>query len=248
MQDQVNTNKFLFVICTNNSQLLNECLYYIQNLIIPADFEIDVISIPNATSMASAYNEAMISSDAKYKIYLHQDVYILNRNFLSDILSIFQHDAQIGMIGMVGYERISPDGIMWHYPRCGNLYLHNPPIAYPSNNSYSYSLLDDGFTEVALIDGFLMVTAYDFSWNSELLTKWDFYDAFQSLKFLENNYKIVVPVQKYPWCMHDSNLICHLNDYDYFRQAFKQFAKPILGKTLHQIYNFFLSGGKLNKL
>lgn len=58
---------------------------------------------------------------------------------------------------MVGYTKISPDGIMWHIPRCGNLYLSSsaPAVPYPPLDTYSYSLEQDGYSSVALIDGFL---------------------------------------------------------------------------------------------
>ena len=41
---------------------------------------------------------------------MHQDVFILNRNFLADLLAVFEDDPEIGMIGMVGYEKMSGDG------------------------------------------------------------------------------------------------------------------------------------------
>ena len=248
MHQPLNPKKFLFIICTNDPQLLNECLYYIEHLFVPEGFEIDVVSISDAPSMTSAYNEAMSSSDAKYKIYLHQDVFILNRNFLADILSIFQLNSQIGMIGMVGYKQISSDGIMWHSQGFGNLYKNNPPSAYPPLDTYHYSISEDGVMEVALIDGLLIATAYDLPWNAELLTGWDFYDAFQSLRFLANNYRIVVPGQNYPWCMHDADSFSNMKNYDYFRQSFKRIAAPLLGKSLEEIQYFFKNGGKLEEL
>ena len=181
----MNNHKFAFIICSNRPLLLEECLYYINHLVIPEGYSIDVLTIQDAVSMTSAYNEAMTASDAKYKIYIHQDVYLLNRNFLMDLLAIFQSDPLIGLIGMVGYDSISSDGIMWHAPRCGNLYYANPPIPYPALESYSYSLEQDSYHSVALIDGLLMATAYDLPWDSVLLTGWDFYDAFQSIHFLQ---------------------------------------------------------------
>ena len=77
----------------------------------------DLLTVKDAVSMASGYQEAMEQSDAKYKIYMHQDVFILNRNFLADVLAVFEDDPEIGMIGMVGYEKMSVDGIMWHQKR-----------------------------------------------------------------------------------------------------------------------------------
>lgn len=110
----MDNHKFAFIICSNNSIMLNECIFYIHQLIIPKNYDIEILTVENASSITSAYNEAMVSCNAKYKIYMHQDVFILNRNFLNDALSIFLSDPKIGLLGMVGYTKISPDGIMWH--------------------------------------------------------------------------------------------------------------------------------------
>ncbi len=232
----MNNHKFAFIICSNRPLLLEECLYYINHLVIPEGYSIDVLTIQDAVSMASAYNEAMAASDAKYKIYMHQDVYLLNRNFLMDLLSIFQSDPQIGLIGMVGYDSISSDGIMWHAPRCGNLYYANPPIPYPALESYSYSLEQDSYHSVALIDGLLMATAYDLPWDSVLLTGWDFYDAFQSIHFLQKGYRIAVPNQRHPWCLHDSGPFNNMVHYNQYLQIFRQHYNCLLGKNLQQIH------------
>ena len=69
--------------------------------------------------MTSGYNEAMNASDAKYKVYLHQDVLIRNRKLLYDILDIFS-EKNIGMIGTVGTAELSNDGVMWNGSRCGS--------------------------------------------------------------------------------------------------------------------------------
>ena len=178
----MNNHKFCFIICTNNQLLLDEAVLYIDSLIVPEGYTVQLLTVKDAASMASGYNEAMAASDAKYKIYMHQDVFILHKNFLVDLLSIFHSDPQIGMIGMVGYERVSDDGLMWHSKRCGTLYQAKPTPPYPSLSQYTYSLYDDGYTYVAQIDGFMMVTAYDYLWNADLLKHWDFYEL--SLKFL----------------------------------------------------------------
>lgn len=232
----MNNHKFAFIICSNRPLLMEECLYYINHLVIPEGYSIDVLTIQDAVSMTSAYNEAMTASDAKYKIYIHQDVYLLNRNFLMDLLAIFQSDPLIGLIGMVGYDSISSDGIMWHAPRCGNLYYANPPIPYPALESYSYSLEQDSYHSVALIDGLLMATAYDLPWDSVLLTGWDFYDVFQSIHFLQKGYRIAVPSQRHPWCLHDSGPFNNMVHYNQYLQIFRQHYNCLLGKNLQQIH------------
>lgn len=70
-----------------------------------------MIAIRDASSMASGYNIGMERTDAKYKIYMHQDVLIINKDFISQLLQIFQSDSQIGMIGMIGTKTLSESAI-----------------------------------------------------------------------------------------------------------------------------------------
>ncbi len=231
----MNPHKFCFIICANNDLLLEESIHYINHLQIPAGYEIDLLTVSNAVSMTEGYNEAMGASDAKYKIYMHQDVFILNKHTLLDLLAIFQSDPQIGMIGMVGYDTISPDGIMWHRKRYGNLYQSKPEYTYPKLSEYHYSLPKDNFSYVAEIDGFFMATSADLPWDTKLLKDWDFYDAFQSISFLLHGYKITVPTQRHPWCMHDDNKFPNLSNYNHYRHIFMETYGTFLGKNYTEI-------------
>lgn len=233
----MNDHKFSIIICTNDSLLLEESLHYIDHLIIPDGYDIDLLTIPDALCITQGYNEAMLASDAMYKIYMHQDVFILNKNILSDLLSIFASDPQIGMVGMIGYERVSPDGIMWNTERTGNIYMRHPHAPYPTLSDYHYSVTQDGYDYVAEIDGFFMATSQDLTWNTAVLDGWDFYDAFQSIHFLLNGKKIAVPRQRHPWCLHDDNRMLNLFHYDHYRQIFLQNHEQFLGKTYAEILN-----------
>lgn len=226
----MNDKKFCFIICTNNELMLEECLHYLNHLIIPEGYEIDLLAIQDAISITEGYTSAQQASDAKYKIYMHQDVFILNRNLLQDLLDIFNTDSQIGLIGMVGYENISPDGIMWHGTRRGDIYRRKPTTPYPTLSEYQYSLKNDGYSFVTEIDGLLMATSQDLPWDTETLTGWDFYDAFHSMNYLLNGYKITVPNQLHPWCLHDDGVALNMFHYNQYRQIFMQKYKNLLGK------------------
>ncbi len=231
----MNNHKFAFIICTNNAILIDECIQYINLLRIPENFEIDVITISDAPSIASGYNTAMRSTDAKYKIYLHQDVFIINQNFLYDILSIFNIDSKIGMIGMVGYKKISQTGCMWHEERFGTTKLFGATkdlkSRYTIDNylDYEYSLTDDNYTDVSLIDGLLMATQCDLEWDETLLKDWDFYDAFQSMAFIQSGYKVVVPNQSFPWFIHDDGHFLSMWNYNKYRKLFLQKYSRFIG-------------------
>lgn len=233
----INEHKFAFILCTNNDIYLQECFHYLNQLIVPDDYEMDILTIYDAASMTSGYNEGMSSTDAKYKIYMHQDVFIINRYFLFDILSIFQSDSSIGMIGMAGYPVVSANGIMWHSKRIGADSLYGSDsnaYSHADYRQYRYSL-SDGIADAALIDGCIMVTAADLQWDDKLLKDWDFYDAFQSMNFLLHDYRIVVPMQKLPWFVHDDGRILSMWNYNKYRKIFMEKYAPYLGKSYSDI-------------
>ncbi|MQN01733.1 MAG: hypothetical protein FRC54_07420 [bacterium LCO1.1] len=189
-------SEFAFIICENNDQYFDECVYYINRLNVPEGYDIDVISIKEADSMCSAYNAAMNSSNARYKIYLHQDVFIRNQNFLYDILAVFQSDPQIGIIGMVGGKNMS---ILtdWHF---GLLDVREPGISFYLVHRES----NKKNVEVDAVDGLLIATQYDIPWREDLFTHFDMYDISQSFEMRRAGYKVVVPAQKEPWVIHNS--------------------------------------------
>lgn len=210
-------NKICFILCYNDERALEECLFYLGQLYIPENYKTELLTVCEAVSMCAGYNEAMYSSTAKYKVYLHQDVYILNRFFLYDILQIFLANPIIGMIGMVGPKRIPEDGVIWHTKEYGNLYDRS--CTNTDYEQYRWSV-EDGVGEVAAIDGFLMATAYDIPWREDLFDGWDFYDVSQSIEFRKRGYRIVVPSQREPWCLHDDGRVLSLWNYNKYRHIF----------------------------
>lgn len=216
----MNDKKFCFIICTNNEVLLNECLVYLSRLVIPEGYSIDLLTITEAKSMTSGYNEGMHASDAKYKIYMHQDVFIMNRYFLFDILDIFKQDEKIGMIGMVGYKTMNSEGIMWNEKRFGAVPMYGASEAYINSNFGDYRYKSsDGITEVCVADGLMLVTAADIEWDEEF-DGWDFYDATQCMRFTDNGYRIVVPNQKLPWFIHDDGQYLSVWNYNKYRKKY----------------------------
>lgn len=204
-----------FIICTNNQVYLEECIYYIRQLNVPIGFRIDILTVTEACSMTSGYNEAMQCSRAKYKVYLHQDVFIVNSNFIQDFLDVFAKDSRIGMIGNVGVEAMPTTGVMWDGMRYGMLYeqhIYETGIFASEIDVGDYMVVD-------AIDGFIMITQYDIPWREDLFKKWDFYDASQSMEFKQRGYKVVIPSMKEPWCVHDSGFL-DLTNYECERKKF----------------------------
>lgn len=202
------------VICSNDEDELAEAEYYLSRLYVPEGCAVSVLSIYDAPSICNGYNEAIDSSDAKYKIYMHHDVRILDKYFLYYILKVFRSDPQIGMLGMIGTKGLPKEGVMWDDERYGawiECHVHT------SVSLSKYPLKDT--TEVGLADGFLLATQKDLRWRDDLFDGWDYYDASQCMEFHKQGYKVVVPYQETPWCLHDCGY-WNLSKHDMYRDVF----------------------------
>lgn len=214
----MDSKKICFITCVNDERMYKECIFYIENLSIPEGFSIETICMRNANSMTSAYNKMMKKTDAKYKVYLHQDTFIKNKNFIYDVVKIFESDKSIGMIGMAGTKKLPINGVWWQSgvnqvtQLCDNYdgIMKNISI-YETKEMYEL---------VEVIDGLIMITQYDIKWREDLFDGWHFYDISQSMQFNRNKYKIVIPKQEIPWCVHDCGIVNMSNGYEEYRLKF----------------------------
>ena len=206
--------KICFIICATNKIYLDECIYYIQNLNCPKNIEIEIVCIKDAKSMCAGYNQGMSHSDAKYKVYLHQDVFIQNPDFIENVIHIFNTDSTIGMIGMVGGIGMPKNAVTYLAWNVGCVDTKEPDVTYRMicSPDQEQDLVVDA------IDGLIMVTQVDIPWREDLFDDFDFYDVSQSFEMRRAGYKIVVPYQKIPWVIHECNY-AKLKNYDKNRQV-----------------------------
>lgn len=208
----MNSKKIAFILCVNDETEYAECKYYLDRLHIPDGYETDVVTIQEAPSMAAGYHAGMQSTDAKYKVYLHQDVFIRNRNFIADLLGVFASDKRIGVVGIVGARDLGADAYAIGEWDSGSILDNCDPL--PPLPPY-----EGHWLEVQAVDGCLLATQYDLSWREDVFDGWDFYDISQCMEFKRAGYRVAVPFQKEPWCYHD----CVYNDrkgYDAYRKKF----------------------------
>jgi acetyltransferase-like isoleucine patch superfamily enzyme/glycosyltransferase involved in cell wall biosynthesis len=230
----MNPNKVCFIMCVNDERWSEESILYINNLHKPDGIEIEIRVIYEATSMASAYNKAMRESDAQYKVYLHQDLLIINPYFISDIIKIFNMDQSIGLLGVIGAKSLPGNAIWWEGHKVGRIYDSH------TNRMELLSFEQPGSSVdyVEAIDGCIMITQYDIEWNEEVCRGWHYYDISQCIEFSTYGLKIAIPQQFEPWCVHDSG-IASLERFNESREKFLEYyewAEPILcGKQFFRV-------------
>lgn len=212
----MNDKKICFIISVKDELSFEECLFYINNLQNPNHFTIDIIPMRNFKSLASAYNFGLTSSDAKYKVYLHDDVFITNKDFINNLINIFNLDNKIGLIGMCGPKKLPSNGIWWE---SSNLFGKVYDSSSGNLRLLSFNEITSDYEEVNSVDGLLIATQYDLKWREDLFNDLYFYDISQSLEFINQNYKVIVPKQDIPWCSHHCGIV-DSNDYELNRKIF----------------------------
>jgi hypothetical protein len=222
----VNDKKICFIYCVNDQHQLQISLDTVNLLKVPSGYELEHVYIDGASSMTSGYNDAMKKTDAKYKVYLHQDVFILNQNFLIDILSLFRKYPVLGMLGVVGTKNLPENGIWWEgKERYGKVY---------ESSSGQMRLLSFGevikdYESVTAIDGLMVVTQYDVPWRDDLFKSWHFYDISECIEFIKAGYEVGIPKQEVPWVMHDCGIV-NVNTYENERKIFlHNYGKDFIG-------------------
>lgn len=202
-EEAMSEQAFLMVVCVNDEALFAQCRQHLNALLVPPGFTLQILSIKHARSMTSAYNQAL-THPAKYKIYLHQDTFILNHGFLYLLLDLFASDPRLGLVGLAGCKSLPAGGIWWESPE-----LVGQVIEY---RRQSFRLLQfphgceaagaDKLIPVQAVDGLLMATQYDVRWRDDLFDGFHFYDTSQCLEFAKAGYRIGIPVQPAPNCIH----------------------------------------------
>ena len=154
--------KFAFISCVNQNAMYEESLRYARALRVPEGYETEFIAVRGVSSMTGGYNEAMLRTNARYKIYLHQDVFLVNHDLLFELLSLFQANPRIGLVGVVGSQSIPPSGIWWESgdktgkiidSTTGSLWL------------YEWNDHSDAYAPVTAVDGLFLATQYDLPWR-----------------------------------------------------------------------------------
>ena len=210
--------KICFISCVNDLSCYRECLLYLQHLLLPSDMQAEYLSVEHADSMAAGYNQAMRQSDAKYKIYLHQDVFLLHKDILTQCIHFFINHPACGMIGLAGCEKLPASGIWWKARKQYGTIAH----AYePEEIRIKVFGETSSIHAVEAIDGLFMATQYDICWREDILQGWHFYDISQSMEFWRHGMRVVVPAQAEPWCVHACGEKDLGDDYWHYRDVFQ---------------------------
>ena len=195
---RLDESKICFICSVNDTGKYNESLGYWKKLQVPTGMQVESLVIHGANSMTEAYAAAMSQSDAKYKIYIHQDVWITQLDFLEVMVNSFKSDMSIGIMGVVGSKNIPESAVWWEGELVGAIRDDHTGTM----EKYLYERNDRNCQEAIALDGLLLMTQYDILWRTDIFDKWHFYDLSQCMEFYHRGYKVAVMPQSMPSAMH----------------------------------------------
>ena len=197
-KNNVNPLKFAFIICVNDEEEFSEAALYLQHLHIPYGMEAEIIPVRGANSVCQGYEQGRNLTDARYKVYLHQDVLVVHKNLLEELWYMFQ-DPQVGVVGLAGCERLPDSGIWWDGSGIHNIVAHAV-----GDRLIGVAGGPVPCCEVQAADGVLLATQYDIPWRADLFTGWHFYDLSLCQEYRRQGYKVMLAEQSEHWIIHQT--------------------------------------------
>lgn len=215
----MNDEKICFITCVNCIDDYEEGLLYLKHLDVPNGMELEFLSVEQAESMTAGYQAAMHASDAKYKIYLHQDTMVIKRDFLQVLLHIFRKHPDIGLVGLAGCKKLPQNGVWWLGE---GVYEHLAEANSPEDLLVKKKgKMESQISYMEAVDGFLMATQYDVAWRDDVFKGWHFYDISACIEFRRAGYRVAVPRQNEPWCIHECGDKWLDDEYQHWKDIFR---------------------------
>lgn len=213
-------NKIAFIFCTNDEIFYNESVKFLQAVEIPENMNVEIINVENISGIAEGYNRAMRESEAKYKVYLQENVFVINKRIIFDILEVFVGNKHLGLLGLYGCKKIPTSIQAWS----GNHgVLGKLPIGGDgSSKDGAVKEVVRSYEPVEAVGGSLIATQHDMAWRDDLFKGNSLYEVAQSTEFRMAGYDVGVVRQSESWCIHEKWDVRADAASQFEREAFKR--------------------------
>ncbi|MDQ0205142.1 glycosyltransferase [Pectinatus haikarae] len=197
----MDAHEILFIIEQIDGVNYQRCVNSIRGLHIPNGYTAKVKTWKrgDGVNRLQIYNYILQQSDAKYKIYISENTYFSNKNFLLDMLEIFKADETVGLIGVSGIKQIPVlEDDQASTCRYGEYYYLDK-----SNRiqNCKYNQIASKYETVQSVSNIMLATQHDLLWREELPDMELYYNVSCSMEFIRQKLKVVVPKQLKPWTL-----------------------------------------------
>lgn len=158
------------------------CLEALHALEIPNGYCCEFITIDAGKSIAADRQQAMLSCQADYKVYIEDTAIILDEKFTCKLVDTFQKDKRIGILGVIGTDIVPTNGIA-----ISSSYLQGE-LYDEQGKKIAGNRIKECSQYVKTIIGIIMATQHDINWPTIYSSDF-FYDTAMSLEYQHQGYK-----------------------------------------------------------
>jgi hypothetical protein len=189
--------KIAVISCVNDNKKYDVMRSSLGSTDVANRYHVNFYPIYDAKSMSDGYNRGINQSYlySDYIIYVHQDVEFLNSEWIDSAISLID-SGSLNLVGVVGCEKL-PDSLVFWEGKCFGKILEDRG---GGKSLLNFGYKDNGFAEVDMIDGLIMMTNKPLSWPE--ISGFHFYDLLMSQKFKKNGMKVGIP-------NHTGESLCH---------------------------------------
>lgn len=178
--------KLSFIIYKKNDKNYKVLISSLTALNIPNNVHVDIVTLTGDGGIPVIYNQGISASiGADYRVYINDGIEILEKNFISIIIDLFERNSEIGIIGCIGTKIIPPTGI------CENAQTQYGKIII-GNEKKIWNDFSNEYVEVASVNGLLMAVRGNVLWRDDLFKGNSFWDISQCIEYKRRGYKSVV--------------------------------------------------------
>ena len=196
----MNEKGIAILVWKRNEEHYANCIEGLRNLQYPAGCEVQVYTLTEQDVFTKQCNSVLAETDAKYKIYLSDEILITAPTFVQDMLNIFA-DRTIGMIGFFGSAEMPLSANIMDAPhKYGSVLM---PVSGALEEMRFGEGTAEAVADVRAILPSLFVTQNDLPWDADYTGQYYAVQA-QCRNFTRHGYRVVVPMQGTPFCAYRS--------------------------------------------
>lgn len=198
-----NEKKIAFLVRKSDEVRCAAALESLQALRLPTGYEAELFTLAAEEPYAAQANKALTLSDAKFKIYLNDDIRLAEPDVLGELLQIFE-DESIGMVGFLGSASLPASGNLMESPYVwGAAYV--PSEEGRRDLRFGRGTVGECRTVRFLAPSFF-ATQRDLAWDTCYQRQYYALLA-HCRRFEREGDRIVVPLAKEPWCAYQERAI-----------------------------------------
>ncbi len=181
-------NKIAIIIYkTDNNRFRRLCNEVLNGILLPEGYTVDLLEVSNEEhDIGKAYNEAMASNDATYKLFVSEHLEWVARDTLLSMLEILDSSEDIGMVGVDGHNQAMTEGAF--------------------TDKAEAALTEDGIqTDIISLNDSFVLTDRDIEWREGVFETLSVLVNSQCLEYIKTGCKVSGLPKEKEWVRADAD-------------------------------------------